>query len=100
MAAVRNGVGRETAHEVIKEQAVAVALDMRGPNGGDGTILLERLANDGRLGMDLAALQDLIAEPLEFTGAARAQVAAIATQVSALLEQHPAAANYRPEPIL
>ena len=100
MAAVRNGVGRETAHEVIKEQAVAVALDMRGPHGGDGTILLERLANDGRLGMDLSALQGLIAEPLEFTGAARAQVAAIATQVSALLEQHPDAANYRPEPIL
>jgi adenylosuccinate lyase len=100
MAAVRNGVGRETAHEVIKEQAVAVALDMRGPNGGDGTILLERLASDGRLGLDLVALQDLIAEPLEFTGAARAQVAAIATQVSALLEQHPDAANYRPEPIL
>ncbi len=29
MAAVRAGVGRETAHEVIKEHAVAVALEMR-----------------------------------------------------------------------
>ena len=29
MAAVRNGVGRETAHEAIKEAAVGVALDMR-----------------------------------------------------------------------
>jgi len=29
MAAVRAGVGRETAHEVIKEHAVAVALAMR-----------------------------------------------------------------------
>ncbi len=34
MAAVRDGVGRETAHEAIKEHAVAVALDMRdGPAG-------------------------------------------------------------------
>ena len=29
MAAVRNGVGRESAHEAIKEAAVGVALDMR-----------------------------------------------------------------------
>ena len=29
MAAVRNGVGREQAHEAIKEHAVAVALEMR-----------------------------------------------------------------------
>ena len=29
MAAVRNGVGREAAHEAIKEHAVGVALDMR-----------------------------------------------------------------------
>ena len=29
MAAVRRGVGRETAHEAIKEHAVAVALEMR-----------------------------------------------------------------------
>ena len=29
MAAVRAGVGREAAHEVIKEHAVAVALAMR-----------------------------------------------------------------------
>ncbi len=29
MAAVRNGVGREAAHEAIKEHAVAVALEMR-----------------------------------------------------------------------
>ena len=31
MAAVRAGVGRETAHEAIREHAVAVALEMRDP---------------------------------------------------------------------
>lgn len=100
MAAVRNGIGRETAHEVIKEHAVAVALDMRGPHGGDGGVLLERLATDGRLGLDLNQLRTLIAEPLSFTGAAVAQVATVAQQVSALLEAHPQASTYRPEPIL
>ncbi len=100
MAAVRNGVGRETAHEVIKEHAVAVALEMRGPNGGDGNAVLDRLAGDSRLGITRQDLEALISKPLEFTGAARDQVAAVATKVSKLVATSPEAANYRPEPIL
>lgn len=100
MAAVRQGVGRETAHEVIKEHAVAVALEMRGANGGDGEQLLQRLADDGRLQLSLDELKSLIAQPLEFTGAAQAQVAAIVKQVKALVTQTDGAATYRPEPIL
>ena len=100
MAAVRNGVGRETAHEVIKEHAVAVALEMRGPNGGDGKSVLDRLANDSRLGISREDLEALISKPLEFTGAARDQVAGVAAKVSKLVAASPEAANYRPEPIL
>jgi adenylosuccinate lyase len=100
MAAVRNGIGRETAHEVIKEHAVAVALEMSGSNGGDGNALLDRLAGDARLGMNRQDLESLISQPLEFTGAARAQVAAVADKVSKLVATSPEAANYRPEPIL
>jgi adenylosuccinate lyase len=100
MAAVRNGVGRETAHEVIKEHAVAVALEMRGSNGGDGNAVLDRLAADARLGMNRQDLEALISQPLEFTGAARDQVAVVADKVSKLIASSPEAANYRPEPIL
>jgi adenylosuccinate lyase len=100
MAAVRQGVGREVAHEVIKEHAVAVALEMRGANGGDGKVLLERLAADGRLGLTLDQLQSLISKPLEFTGAAQDQVAEVARKVSKLVASSPEAGNYRPEPIL
>ncbi len=100
MAAVRKGVGREIAHEVIKEHAVAVALDMRGPDGGGGEVLLDRLATDGRLELTLDELKALISQPLEFTGAAQAQVAAVAQQVSALVARTPQADTYRPEPIL
>lgn len=100
MAAVRAGVGREIAHEVIKEHAVAVALDMRGESGADGVVLLDRLAADGRLGLDRETLGALISQPLEFTGAARAQVATVAQRISELLAQTPEASNYRPEPIL
>jgi adenylosuccinate lyase len=100
MAAVRKGVGRELAHEVIKEHAVAVALEMRNASGGDGNEVLVRIANDSRLGLTIEELKSLIAKPLEFTGAAAQQVEVVAQKVSKLVSTSPEAATYRPEPIL
>ena len=94
-AAVRAGVGRETAHEVIREHAVAVALEMR-EKGVEGNDLLARLAADSRLAR--VDLSGVLAEPLSFTGAARAQVAAVVQAVDALMT--PEAATYQAEPIL
>jgi adenylosuccinate lyase len=99
MAAVRSGVGREQAHEAIKENAVAVALEMR-EKGTDGNDLFERLAADSRLGLSTADLDALLAEPLSFTGAARAQVAAVVRRVDAVLVSDVTAVDYEPEPIL
>ena len=73
---------------------------MRGPNGGDGSAILDRLSNDSRLGINREDLEALISKPLEFTGAARDQVATVAAKVSKLVTTSPEAANYRPEPIL
>ena len=67
IAAVRKGVGRETAHEAIKEQAVSVALEMR-EKGTDRNELFDRLAADSRLQLSRADLASLVAEPLSFTG--------------------------------
>ncbi len=97
IAAVRAGVGRETAHEVIREHAVAVALEMR-EKGTDGNDLLARLAADSRLGLSTADLDAVLAEPLSFTGVARAQVARVVAAVDARMT--PEAAAYQPEPIL
>ena len=99
MAAVKAGVGRETAHEVIKEHAVAVALEMR-EKGSDRNDLFDRLAADERLQLTAAQLGRLLADPLEFTGAAQQQVAQVVRDVGALVSAHPAAAAYTPEPIL
>jgi adenylosuccinate lyase len=99
MAAVRNGVGRESAHEAIKQHAVAVALGMR-ERGTDRNELFDRLAADSRLGLSRDDLQTLLAEPLSFTGSARAQVAAVIRAVDAVLASEPAAASYLAEPIL
>jgi adenylosuccinate lyase len=97
MAAVRAGVGRETAHEAIKEHAVAVALAMRESADND---LLDRLADDPRLGVSREVLAAAVADPLAFTGAAAAQVRAIAQRVEAVVDAHPDAAGYRPGDIL
>ncbi|KKB98266.1 adenylosuccinate lyase [Mycolicibacter arupensis] len=98
IAAVRAGVGREVAHEVIKEHAVAVALAMR--ERGAEPDLLDRLAADERLPLDRAALEAAVADRQAFTGAAADQVDRVAAQVAELVERNPAAAAYAPGAIL
>ena len=99
MAAVRAGVGRETAHEVIKEHAVGVALAMREKGQADND-LVARLAADERLGLPAGALDGLLADPLRFTGAATAQVQAVVDRVAQIVDAHPEAAAYIPGAIL
>ncbi len=98
MAAVRAGVGRETAHEAIKEHAVSVALAMR--EQGREPDLLDRLAADDRLPLDRAALDAALADREVFAGAAVAQVDAVVAAVQDLVAQYPEAAKYTPAPIL
>jgi adenylosuccinate lyase len=98
MAAVRAGVGREAAHEAIKEHAVAAALRLR--EGAAGNDLLDRLAADPRLPLGGAELAGLMAEPLSFTGAAGDQVAGVLARVEDVVKRHPEAAAYAPGEIL
>ncbi|TML18110.1 MAG: adenylosuccinate lyase [Actinobacteria bacterium] len=100
VAAVRNGVGREEAHEVIQQHAVATARALRQYDGSAATSLVDRLADDGRLGLDRAQIVAAIAEPLSFTGSARSQVAAFAERVAHIIAKHPDAVSYSPAPIL
>lgn len=99
IAAVRHGVGRETAHRAIKEHSIAVALQMR-ETGRTDNDLLDRLAADPRLGVTRAELEAAIAEPTELTGVAGRQVAALAEQIATIAAAHPEAAAYRPGPVL
>jgi len=98
MAAVRKGVGREEAHEAIKEHAVAVALEMR--QGLKTNDLLDRLAADPRLQLTRDELDELITNPLDLTGTAGTQVAQVAEAVAQVVAQHPEAAAYRPGAVL
>ncbi|MDQ4052669.1 MAG: adenylosuccinate lyase [Actinomycetota bacterium] len=98
MAAVRNGVGRESAHEAIKEAAVGVALDMR--RGQADNDVFDRLASDPRLGLTADQLGSLVAEPIAFTGAAVAQTQSVVRRVAEIAARRPEAAAYSPGAIL
>ncbi len=99
VAAVRAGVGREVAHEAIKEHAVAVALEMRASGRIDND-LPDRLAADDRLPLDREAVDTLLSDPLGFVGTAPRQVDRFVASVTALTDAYPDAARYRPGDIL
>ena len=98
MAVVRRGVGREVGHEAIKQAAVGTALAMR--EGQAANDVLDRLADDQRLGLSRADIDDLVAEPIGFTGAAVAQTQAVVRAVEKVVAGDPDAASYSPGAIL
>lgn len=98
MACVRKGVGREHAHEAIKENAVAVALNMR-EQGGEQD-LLDRLAADERIPLDRAELDEALSDKAAFIGAAHSQVERVVARAAQWAEKYPEAAAYQPGDIL
>ena len=99
MASVRKGVGREEAHEAIKENAVAAVLEMR-ESGTQRNGLFDRLAADERLGLSRDELDALVSAPLELTGAAGRQAERVGQRVRVLAEADPEAAAYQPGAVL
>jgi len=99
MEAVKAGVGRETAHKAIKEHAVATVADLR-TGKIDRNNLVERLAEDSRLGLSRTALDAILARGDQESGAAKTQIATFASAVKALETASPQAAAYGPGTIL
>ena len=96
VAAVKAGVGREVAHEAIKEHAVAAALAIR---AGKPNTMIDELAADPRIPLDKNELLALLSSPLEFTGDAMAQTTRVINRIEAITSKHAAAARYRPSSI-
>ncbi|MDP0500330.1 MAG: adenylosuccinate lyase [Verrucomicrobiota bacterium JB022] len=99
MEAVKRGAGRETAHEAIKEHAVATVNDLRGGQTSHND-LLDRLAADERLGLSRPQLQSILDRAASLVGMAEAQVQAFSEAVGQIAEQYPDAAKYEPGAIL
>jgi adenylosuccinate lyase len=98
MEAVKRGAGRETAHEAIKEHALAAVKAMR--SGSEGPDLLDRLSGDRRIGLGKKALLAILAESARFVGAAPNQVDVFVAEVKPLGKRVKGAADYRPARIL
>jgi len=99
MEAVKAGVGRETAHEAIKEHAVATVHDLR--NGKASTNnLLERLEADERLPLDQAQLAAILEQGRSNVGQAKVQIKHFGKAITDLSSAHPGAADYSPGSIL
>ncbi|MBR7110029.1 MAG: adenylosuccinate lyase [Akkermansia sp.] len=99
MAAVKRGVGREEAHEVIKEHAVAVSDDLRRGSISHND-LLDRLGADGRLKLTREEIQEIYDANAGDTGMAGDQTDAFCAMVKELADEFPAGVGYTPGAIL
>jgi adenylosuccinate lyase len=99
MEAVKAGVGRETAHEVIKEHAVATVHDLRNGKVSKND-LISRIADDDRIPLGKPELDSMLENQSNLVGAAKAQVNQFVVQVDALVAENPEAAAYSPGAIL
>ena len=99
MEAVKAGVGREVAHQAIKEHAVATVKDLR-----DGKIsqndLVDRLSGDERLGLERETLQRITENAAGLLGNAKVQVDEFGKIVAAFVKNYPNAVSYEPNPLL
>ena len=99
MEAVKRGVGREAAHEAIKEHAVAAAKALRS-GAVERNDLLSRLAGDERVGLGREELAAVLAAQELFVGAALEQTDAFVAEVESVVAQIPDAALYQAGEIL
>ncbi|MDO8564446.1 MAG: adenylosuccinate lyase [bacterium] len=95
MAAVKKGMGRETAHGIIKQHAVVAIAGIR---QGGGNTFLQRLAEDSGFPFTREEIQEHIQSPER--GLSEMQVQKVGRRISAVMEAYPAAVQYKPEPIL
>ena len=78
LRSVRKGIDRQDAHEIIRRHSVATSKAMN--DGAKSNDLLDRLAQDARLGLDRKEIDDA-ADPSAFIGRAPQQVEEFLTEV-------------------
>jgi len=96
LAAVKKGMGREDAHEIIKSASLALASTMKQAQDVD---FIDLLTSDGKLPLSRSEIEALISDPLSFAGNAVLQCQAVLSKISPLLVRQPEAASYKAGPI-
>ncbi len=99
MESVKQGTGRETAHEIIKKHAVQTVLDLR-----EGKIrendFLKRLAEDKDFPLGLEQMKKILSNPSDFSGIAEEQVNEFCRQVKVWTDNYPEARKIDPGKII
>ncbi len=95
MEAVKAGVGRETAHSLIKKHAVATSDDLRAGRISKND-LFERLERDGGLKLPKAKFDEILAVGSKEIGAAGKQVDVFVRTGDLWLAKYPEAAAIKP----
>ena len=99
MEAVKSGIGREVAHAVIKEHALATVRALR-TGETEQNDLLDRLAADERLKFTRDELGAILSQAENECGAAEAQVDHFIETIDALKQRFPEAEAYQPMSLL
>ena len=97
LAAVKEGMGREQAHQAVKRHMVAAALAMR---AGENPSVAERIGADDAIPLSADDVRALVADPLTLVGAASQQVARFCHEASEWKNRYPDSTSIDPEPIL
>jgi len=102
MLAIKLGIGREIAHEVIKQHSRAVALQMR-ETGVAKNNLPELLAQDSifvEAGIEKTAIQEILSDKKHFIGNATQQIDDVVSAAEEIINRYNEEAKYEPEEIL
>ena len=99
MEAVRRGAGRETAHGLIREHALAALRDLRTGRIAQND-LLERLGSDSRLGIDRHRLDEIVDRLRTWAGGASQQVDEFVDRVGIWRKRFPDAETHSRQGIL
>ena len=99
MEAVRAGLGREEAHSLIKQHALAAAQALRTGESQEND-LIARIAADERFPLTAAQLKESVHRQKALIGLAEEQTDAFLTAVETWKERFAEAAELEPEPLL
>ena len=99
MEAVKNGAGREDAHEAIKEHAISAVKDLRSGKIKENDLPV-RLAGDKRIGLGIRTIRKILKQGENGVGAADQQVEHFVKRSVSWGRKFPEAKKYAPPKIL
>ena len=97
MAAVKKGVGRELAHELIKKHAITEANNMR---MGQEANLVEKLAQEASLNFSEKELNNILNDSTNLVGNSQSQIKKVSDSIKQIVKKYPESLNIKPQAIL